>query len=162
MDRLIPSLIIGGVIVLAVVGMYFGWRARERKYSAFVEPDRIPELVGDIVTVDSGLYVATTMAGVPLERVAAHGLGFRARATVTVTSNGIAVDLAGRDAFFVSRSSVIAVTRGTWAIDKVVETGGLVVVSWLLGDNEVDSYFRMDDGPETLLNTGAELIEGLA
>lgn len=162
MDRLLPSVIIGGVIVLAVAGMYFGWRARVREYGAFVAPDDVPESAGDVITTDTGLYVATTLAGQPWERVAAHGLGFRARANVTITSMGIIVGPAGRNPFFIGRSSIVAVRRGTWTIDKVVEPGGLVVVAWRLGETELDSYFRMDDGPELLLNAGADLIEGLA
>lgn len=162
MDRLLPTAIIGAVIVLAVIGMFLGWRARVRKYSAFVAPDSVPESFGDIVTVDQGLYVATTLAGQPLERVAAHGLGFRARASVTITTTGLVVAPIGRQPFFIDRASIVAVDRATWAIDKVVEPGGLVVVTWRLGDAELDSYFRMDHGPEVLLNAGAELIEGLA
>ncbi len=162
MDRLLPSLIIGGIIALALLGMYLGWRARVRKYSAFPAPDAVPDSTGDGATIASGLYVATTLAAQPWERVAAHRLGFRAMASVTITSAGLIVDLAGRSPFFIARSAIVAIGRGTWAIDKAVEPGGLIVVTWRLGDTELDSYFRMDDGPELLLDAGAEPREGLA
>ena len=139
MDRFLPTVIIGAVIVLAVIGMFLGWRARVRKYSAFVAPASVPDSIGGVVTVDHGLYVATTLAGQPLERVAAHGLGFRARVTVTITPTGLVIAPVGRHPFFVDRASIVAVNRATWTIDKVVEPGGLVVVTWRLGDAELDS-----------------------
>lgn len=150
------------IIVLALAGMFFGWRARVRKYSGLIVPDAVPDRIGAVIAVDRGLYVATTMANQPLERVAAHGLGFRSRGTVTIAEHGIVLAPNGRVPFFIGRTSILAVQRATWAIDKVVETGGLVVLTWRLGDTELDSYFRMDDGPEVLLNTGAGLIEVLA
>lgn len=161
MDRLTPTIIVGSVIVLIFVGMYFGWRARSRKYRGLPALGPMPSDSGDTVAVDAGLYVATTVSGQPLERVAAHGLGFRSRAAVTVTRNGIGVALTGQEPFFISSSSLVAVGRATWAIDTAVEPGGLVVVTWRLAESELDSYFRMDNGPEVLLNAGAELIEGL-
>ena len=162
MDRLVPSIIVGSVIVLALAGMFFGWCARVRKYSGLIAPDAVPDSIGEVIAIDRGLYVATTMANQPLERVAAHGLGFCSRATVTITERGIALAPKGRVPFFIGRTSILAVQRATWAIDKAVETGGLVVLTWRLGDTELDSYFRMDDGPAVLLNTGAGLIEVLA
>ncbi len=160
MDRLIPTLIIVGIIVLAVAGMYFGWRALVRKSADFAAPDPVPGTVGEGITVVAGLYVATTLAEKPFERVAAHGLGFRARTSLAVTHDGIIVKLTGRDPFFIVRSSLLAVQRATWAIDKAVEPGGLVVVTWRLGDTELDSYFRIDGSSEELLRAGAAVIEG--
>lgn len=160
MDRLPPTLIIVGIIILALTGMYFGWRALVRRSAGFVAPDPVPSIVGDEVAFVVGLYVATTLAEKPFERVAAHGLGFRARTTMAVTHDGIAVDLKGRDPFFIARSSVLAVQRATWAIDKAVEPGGLVVVTWRLGETELDSYFRIDGGSEELLRASADMMEG--
>lgn len=162
MDKVLPTAIIVAVILLALIGMYFGWRARVRRHGSVPAPDAVPASFGDPLFQDSGLYVATTVAGQPWERVAAHGLGFRARAHVTLTESGIVVELTGRSPFFVSRSSIVSLGSGTWAIDKAVEPGGLVVLTWRLGDTELDSYFRMDDGPQRLLDAEADLEEGLA
>lgn len=161
MDRFGPSIIIAGIIILALTGMYFGWRARVRKHRSLVAPSSVPATIGETLAVDKGLYVATTLAEQPLERVAAHGLGFRSRVTVSVLHDGIVIDLTGRAPYFIPRDAIEAVERGTWAIDKAVEPGGLVVLTWTLGDTILDSYFRMDNGPVVLLNAGAELVEGV-
>lgn len=161
MDRVVPTLIIVGIILLAIVGMYLGWRALVRKSAAFEAPAPVPDTVGEQLAVAGGLYVATTLAGKPLERVAAHGLGFRARATVMVSRAGITVELTGRAEFFIARAALLEIATATWAIDKAVEPEGLVVVTWKLGDTQVDSYFRIDGGSEILLRAGADVIEGL-
>lgn len=162
MDKTTPTVIIVSIIVLAVAGMYFGWRARVRKNADLFAPESVPDTIGEEAAVSSGLYVATTLAAQPFERVASHGLGFRARTTVTIRGDGIAVAPKGRAPFFIPRASIVAVERATWAIDKAVEPGGLIVVTWRLGETELDSYFRIDNGPETLLSAGTELMEGLA
>ena len=161
MDKFGPSVIIVGIVLLAIAGMFFGWRALVRKQSGLVAPSAVPATTGDAMAVSQGLYVATTLAEQPLERVAAHGLGFRSRATISLSPDGIVVEPRGRDPYFIPRSALQAVERATWAIDKAVEPGGLVVLTWRLGDTVLDSYFRMDNGPEVLLNAGAELVEGL-
>lgn len=160
MDRLVPTLIIVGIALAALAGMLRGWRALTRRSAGFSSPDRVPAVVGEEIAAVSGLYVATTFAAKPFERVAAHGLGFRARATVSFTSGGITVELTGRDPFFIARSTLFAVETATWTIDKAVEPGGLAVVTWRLGDVDLDSYFRIDDGSEVFLRAGAAVIEG--
>lgn len=161
MDRLTPTLIIVGIIVVAVAGMYFGWRALVRKGAGLVAPSPVPDSVGKVVSTFAGLYVATTLAAKPFERVAAHGLGFRARTKVAVSRDGITVEFKGRDPFFIDRRSILTVQRATWAIDKAVEPGGLIVVTWRLGETELDSYFRIDGDSEEMLRASAVVIEGL-
>jgi hypothetical protein len=34
----------------------------------------------------------------------------------------------------------------TWTIDRAVEPEGLMMVRWQLGEQEVESYFRIVDG----------------
>lgn len=161
MDRLTPTVIVVAVILLALTGMFLGWRARIRRTSSISAPERVPASEFEVLGVDSGLYVATTLAEQPLERIAAHGLGFRARTVVTLRTDGLAVASKGSEPFFIPRASLRAFERATWTIDKAVEPGGLVVVTWELDGTELDSYFRMD-GSEVLLSVGRKLIEGSA
>lgn len=161
MDRFGPSVVIAGIIILALAAMFFGWRARVRKDSGLAAPYPVPAATGEAIAVDTGLYVATTLTEQPFERVAAHDLGFRARATVTILRDGIIVAPTGRAPYFIPVSNVLAVKRATWTIDKAVEPGGLIVLTWSLGETVLDSYFRMDNGPEALLNAGTGLGEGL-
>ena len=100
---------------------------------------------------DDLLYVATTRAGAPLDRITIAGLGFRARAVVQTAPEGIVLDLAGRGPVFIPRSAVRGVGRATWTIDRVVDQDGLIFVRWVLGTTEIDSYLRSTD-PDRLVS----------
>ncbi len=106
------------------------------------------------------LYVATTRAGAPLDRVAVHGLGVRARGEIAVHPEGAVIAIDGREPWFVERGDVRGAGRATWTIDRVVEEGGLVMLAWTLGGAEVDSYFRVTDASD--VNATAELLAALA
>jgi hypothetical protein len=99
---------------------------------------------------DDLLYVATTRADAPLDRITIAGLGFRARAVVTTAPSGIVLDLAGRGPVFIPKSAIRGVGRATWTIDRVVDSDGLVFVRWVLGTTEIDSYLRSTD-PDRLV-----------
>jgi hypothetical protein len=135
------------IVFLAVVLllMVLGWRARKRRQSVLGEPQHPPVDLGAGLGQFPGLYVATTMSGEPLNRVAVRGLGFRARTTVGVSSAGVLIPVAGQRDTFIPAADVTGVERATWTIDRVVETGGLVVVRWILDGTAVDSYFRVED-----------------
>ena len=113
------------------------------------------------------LYVATTLAGQPLNRVAVRGLGFRGRATVTVTTAGVILAIAGNPEAFIPSGSLRAVERATFTIDRVVESGGLVVIAWTLhgiAATNVDSFFRVTDPADLtpLIDAIAELVPATA
>ncbi|GAA3745597.1 transporter [Leifsonia bigeumensis] len=155
MDRLLPSIIVGFVIVAALIGMFFGWRARQRRQAGIPAPEAVPADVGAIRTAVSGLYVATTRAGEPLERIAVRGLGYRSRMVATVADRGVTLELTGARPAFIPATALRSAGRATWAIDKAVEPGGLVVLGWRLGDLDVDSYFRIDGEAQAFIDAAA-------
>jgi len=140
------------VVLLAL--MFLGWRKRQRGQSAVAGPAPVPADIGAVHGTFDGLYVATTVAGEPLNRITVRGLGFRSRATVTVADGGIVFALRGEPEAWIATATLREVTRATWTIDRVVEEGGLVLIAWTLGDGDtataVDSYFRLDQSPELL------------
>ena len=158
MDRLIPTVIVVAVLVLAIVGMYLGWRARKKRQGDFDPPARVPDDPGQTMSSATGQYVATTVANEPLERVAVHGLGFASRADLTVTDRGLIIALTGQAPIFIPREALSRVDTATWTIDRAVETGGLVVFAWRLGDHGVESYFRIDGDESEFLTAAAGLI----
>ena len=157
------------VIVLLVVLlalMLLGWRARKRRQSAIAAPLGVPTDPGATVGEFDVLYVASTVGGEPLNRIAVRGLGFRSRATVTVTASGVILDLRGETPVFIPAADLREVTRATWTIDRVVEEGGLVLLAWNLGSTAapgspasatpsptptaVDSYLRLAQSQELI------------
>lgn len=139
------------VLTVAFAGLLIAlgvsaWRRRARRDSGHAAPvGEAP--AGAVETFRSqGLYVATTRAGEPLERLAIAGLAFRSRVDVTVTDAGVALDLTGQPRVFLAASRIVSVDQATVAIDRVVERDGLVRISWTTDAGEtVDSYLRPQD-----------------
>lgn len=150
MDRLLPTLVIVGIVALVLVGLGLGWRARQRRQAGLPALELPPEHLGDPSFTDDVFYVATTRADAPTDRIAVRGLGFRARAAVTVVPEGLVLGIAGRPDAFIPKSAVVGVGLATWTIDRVVGRDGLVFVRWNLGDTQVDTNLRSTD-PGALL-----------
>ena len=149
-DLLIPGLITLGVIVLVIVLMALGWRNRRRRQADLGAPADPPADLGEVLHLEELLYVATTRADQPLDRIAIAGLGYRARATVTVAASGVLLELVGERPVFVPTDRLRGAGLATWTVDRVVEQDGLVFARWVLGETPVDSYLRTQD-PRPLL-----------
>ncbi|MDQ1128515.1 hypothetical protein [Microbacterium sp. SORGH_AS_0888] len=160
MTREAALLVMLGAAVLLLGLMAWGWWRRTRRDAGLIAPaGEMPadaRVLGDF----PGLYVATTAQGNPLERLAVRGLGFRARGLVVVTDAGILFDLAGAQRLFIDRARIAGVGQSTVAIDRVVERGGLVRLSWRAGDpgddTVVDSYFRPQEASARALVAAIE------
>ena len=144
------------VIFLAVMlgAMALSWWARKKRQSGYAQLEAPPADLGAELGEFAGLYLATTPTGEPLNRIAVRGLGYRARTTLVVSEAGL-VFIGDR---FIPIASIRAVGRASWTIDRGVEPDGLSVVSWTLGESELDSYFRLDD-PEAFLRVASAVIE---
>ncbi|MEY2849311.1 MAG: hypothetical protein RI885_1978 [Actinomycetota bacterium] len=144
-SRVGPGALVLGLLVLLLVLMYLGWRTRRRRQRDIPHPLAVPDDAGaQLLSIDL-LYVASTMADAPLDRIAVQGLGFRSRAEVVVRAGGLELRLAGEPDAFVPAGDIREVSRATWTIDRVVETDGLVRLAWTLGDTDIDSYFRVTE-----------------
>lgn len=160
MDRSVSTAIIVAVVLLALALMLVGWRRRAGRQADIGAPRPVPAAIGEASIRVPVLYVATTRAGSPLDRVAVHGLGFRARGEIAVHAEGAVIAIDGREPWLVAREDARGSGRATWTIDRVVEEGGLVMLAWTLGQAEVDSYFRVTDASD--VNATDELLAALA
>ena len=156
MDRpALMALVVAFLVVLLLL-MVWGWRGRRRRQAHLPDPITVAELPAQSARFDV-FYVATTHAGDQLDRIAVGGLGFRARAVVAVASDGVVLAIPGQRPIFIPAFDVTAVAPATWTIDRVVETGGLIRLSWMLRDEHstipVDSYVRAiapEDAPRLM------------
>lgn len=144
-DKLLPALIVIGLLVLLLAGMWFAWRARVTRDSGVSAGAPLPDGgVHPLLTTDV-LYVATTKAGQPLERLAISGLAFRARAELTVADEGVVLSVPGQEPIFLPEDSIRSSRAATWTIDRVVESDGLIAITWRSGETDADSYVRVID-----------------
>ncbi|GAA1738319.1 hypothetical protein [Microbacterium paludicola] len=151
------ALILVGLAVVVLALMAWGWRRRSRRDAGIAAP--VGERRGEIRGTFTGLYVATTRHEAPLDRLNVRHLAFRARATVVVTDAGVALELPGSAPVFLGAARIEGAGRATWAIDRVVENDGLVLVAWTADDGTVcDTYLRLQDGdPDALVAEIARL-----
>ncbi|TDW28625.1 hypothetical protein [Cryobacterium psychrophilum] len=154
MDRAVPTIIIAVVLLGVFTLMFRSWRKRSKRDSGTVAGYPVPSGTEMVLAVARGYYVATTPRDTPLERLFIPGLAFRARAEITATDAGVRLDLTGTGPVFVPTDAIELLTPATWAIDRVVETDGLVLLGWRLAPTpgatpepgrSVDSYFRIID-----------------
>lgn len=135
-----------GLAVFVLAAMFFAWRRRLRRDSGLAAPLGVPEHA-EVLDRREVLYVSTTRHEQPLERLAIRPLAYRARGEAAITDRGLALCLDGAPTVFLGAARLIGVDRATVTIDRVVEPGGLVRVSWTADDGTpVDSYLRLTDG----------------
>jgi len=155
--ELVLLLIVAFTVVLIGVGVWAWLRRRRRDAGLTVPYGEVPDGATTTATF-TGLYVATTRHGDPLERLAIGGLAFRSRVDITVTDRGVALDLTGQPRIFLPATDISDVAQATVAIDRVVEKGGLVRVTWPAGDTPVDSYLRAQDASARTLTDAIAAI----
>lgn len=165
MDRTVSTTIIVVLVLLALGLMVLGWRRRAARQGDIGAPLPVPATIGEASIRVPVLYVATTRADAPLDRVNVHGLGYRARGEVAVHAEGVVIALDGRAPWLVPVADVRGSGRATWTIDRVVEEGGLVMLAWSLADSPVDTYLRVtdaspDEATSALLAALASLAPG--
>jgi hypothetical protein len=124
--------------------MWLGWRGRGRRQAGLAELPAVPEQVtGDVLEDVEGVYVTSTMAGETLERVVVHGLGVRSAAVLRVSGDGVLVARQGAQDLWIPRSSLRGVRQQRGMVGKFVDAEGLVVLTWELGDSQLDTGIRL-------------------
>ncbi|MGA1837057.1 hypothetical protein VD659_09010 [Herbiconiux sp. 11R-BC] len=147
-DMIVPVSVVVLLLLAALGAMVWAWRGRRRRQSAFDRTTAVPapDVRGRELAAAPVLYVATTAAGDPLNRLTIPGLAFRGRGVLTVWESGISIVIPGEPETFVIRDALRSVGTSTWTIDRVVESGGLVRIDWVFdsadGPAEVESYLR--------------------
>lgn len=160
MERLIPGALVTAFAVLVLLAMVWAWRGRRRRQAAYAAPAEGPDAAarGQSRAQAPVLYVATTTAGAPLDRLTIPGLAFRGRGVVTVHDAGVSIAIPGEPETFIARERLRSIGTSTWTIDRVVEPGGLVRIDWTYdsttGPADVESYIRA-----TGLGDAARLID---
>lgn len=146
------SWVIGLVVLIAFVYwlMRQGWKWRGTLQSGLCDLATTPDGFADgekLLTL-TGRYHASTTAGQWLDRIVAHGLGTRSRVELTLTEQGLDVVRPGATDFFVPAADLREARTDKALAGKVLPEGGLLVITWALGDRLIDSGFRSDHSAE--------------
>ena len=151
-DRLVPVLLLVLLFLLMIGAMVLGWRRRGGSHQDLPplespREDTAPGTDEDALRADC-VYVSTTLAEQPLERVVAHGLGARSRAVLAATEDAgrpvLRVDRQGASSFVIPVGDVLSVHTAPGMAGKWVGGDGLLVLRWRLGRTVLDTGFRLD------------------
>ncbi|MBW5251211.1 hypothetical protein JGS39_19815 [Streptomyces sp. P01-B04] len=146
------SWVIGLIVLIAFVYwlMRQGWKWRGSLQSGLSDLAATPDgfADGDKLLTLTGRYHASTTAGQWLDRIVAHGLGTRSRVELTLTEQGLDVVRPGATDFFVPAADLREARTDKALAGKVLPEGGLLVITWALGDQLIDSGFRSDHSAE--------------
>lgn len=160
-----------GAILLALVPVAYllmrrGWRRRASRgeSAGLPEPATPPEPAAGEELAEA-VYVSTAVAGRPFERVVVHGLGARSGAGVGVIGGAddraVVVRRDGARSLLVPAAALVGVGRTRGQVGKFVAgRGGLVVMTWRLGDMELDTALHLRDvsDAEDLVTAVAALV----
>ncbi|WP_241562151.1 hypothetical protein [Streptomyces hoynatensis] len=147
---------LGWVVGLLLLVALVYWLMREGwKWRATLQGD-LPELprpaegdgAGAARLRMTGRYHGTTTAGQWLDRIVAHGLGARSRATLTLTGEGVLVERTGAPGFLIPAGRIRGARPEKGIAGKVLTEGGLLVITWEHGERLLDSGFRSDRAAE--------------
>jgi hypothetical protein len=139
----VPVLILFGLLFLAYLGMWWGWRRRGRRHDLppLVE---VPADRPTPVLQAGGRYFGTTTSGNWLDRVVARGLGARSTCRLSLSEEALDVDrMAG--SFRIPATALRGARHERGLAGKVVPPHGLLVVSWQHGDLLLDTGFRLTE-----------------
>jgi hypothetical protein len=140
------------VLALAVVlaGLYLlmlkGWRSRQRRQGFLPAPPAPPADPAQLVVgAVPGVFVGTTFAGRWLDRVAVHGLSNRSNAWLSIATDGVHIEREGEPEVYLPFDAIDDAASGDALAGKVIGPGGLLILTWRLGDSVLTSAFRADD-----------------
>ena len=153
----VPVAILFGILLLAYLGMWRGWRRRAHKHdlpplvACPEEPRdeasrRAAPTVADLPPAklqSGGRYFGTTTSGDWLDRVVARGLGARSSCRLSLSAEGLdVIRLAG--SFRIPAAALRGARHDQGIAGKVVPPHGVLVVTWQHGEYELDTGFRLE------------------
>lgn len=149
MTRTLLVLALLALIALSYLGMRRGWAARLQQQASIAAP-HAPFTAPVVAGPWSGRFLGATFAGRWLDTINAHTLGARSLAEVSLTADGITVQRPGELSFGVPKADVIGVRADKAIAGRAYEDGGIVVLSFRLGDTAIDAGFRFPDTEDHL------------
>jgi len=133
-------------VLAALSGIYWlmwrGWKNRAARQSGLPVPSSAAPGDASFGEPAEGVYASTTVAGDWLDRIAAHGLGVRSNAAISVGSAGVLVAREAAPDLFIPARDLVAAHLAPGIAGKVTGGEGIVLVTWRLGEATLDSGFH--------------------
>jgi hypothetical protein len=144
MDRLLLTVATLAFAAAVYALMRRGWHNRQARQADLPAPPVAEGTSEAVFPAVPGLFVGTTDSSDWLDRIAVHTLSHRAKGTVRVCRDGVHLDRDGLDEVYLPLGSIEQVAVEESLAGKVV-SGGMLVLTWRLGERSLATAFRADD-----------------
>ncbi|MEZ0353187.1 transporter [Mycobacterium sp. pR1184] len=151
---LVGSLIFAAVLVVVIAVviqlMMVGWRRRAQRQQDLIGtlPD-MPDEVGAASTTLRGVYVGSTLAPEPNERVTAGDLGYRSKAVLSRYPEGILLERIRANPIWIPQGAISEVRTQRVMAGKLASRSGILAIRWRLPSGvEIDTGFRAGNRDE--------------
>ncbi len=124
-----------------------GWANRERRIVISDLPQLPPGPTAG-VGPSRGIYVASTLAGLPYERVVAKGLGVKSAVDIFVRDDGVLLERQGANSLFIPRKDLKQIQTTGGMIGKFAAPGSIVVLQWFAAGTLLDTGVHIRDHAE--------------
>jgi hypothetical protein len=164
-SRIIFTLVVIAIIGLAVWGMRQAWLGKAKKFAHLPEPQASAPANSVAVTqAFEARFAGSTVSGQWLNRITVHALGTPRGVVASVHSDGILIKDDGDFSLWLPKSDLTEVRAGRGIAGDVVEPEGMVILTWTLGDQSVDTGLRVNRNSdhEEFLKAASDLVNGVS
>ena len=164
-SRIIFTLAVIAIIGLAIWGMRRAWLGKAKKFSHLPAPEStVPANSIAVTDAFESRFAGSTVSGQWLNRITVHALGTPRGVFASVNSDGIFIKDDADFSLWLPKADLTAVRTGRGIAGDVVEPQGMVILTWTLGDQSIDTGLRINRNSdhEEFLKSARELVNGVS
>lgn len=132
------------MILIVIALMRKGWINRQKEQSHLGTLPEVPASYDNREPLKAipGIYVSTNVLGDWLDRITVESLGVKSASQLFIFDDGIIFERDGAKDIYIPATEIYSVRTESGASGKFVEKDGLLVISWVFGEQKVDTAFR--------------------
>lgn len=164
-SRIIFTLAVIAIIGLAIWGMRRAWLGKAKKFSHLPAPEStVPANSIAVTDAFESRFAGSTVSGQWLNRITVHALGTPRGVVASVNSDGIFIKDDADFSLWLPKADLTAVRTGRGIAGDVVEPQGMVILTWTLGDQSIDTGLRINRNSdhEEFLKSARGLVNGVS
>jgi len=141
------------------------WLGKAKKFAHLPKPQTLPPANSASVTTPfEARFAGSTVSGQWLNRITVYALGTPRGVLASVHSDGIFIKDDGDFSLWIPKADLTGVHAGRGIAGDVVEPEGMVILTWNLGEQSVDTGVRVNrnNDHEEFFKAAHELVNGVS
>ena len=161
-SRTILTFVVLVIIALAIWGLRRAWLGKAAEFAALPAPaTAVPTNATALTPAYPARFAGTTVTGQWLRRVTVHSLGTPRGISVSVYREGIYLTDDADFKLWLSCDHITGIRTGRGIAGDVVEPDGMVIITWQLGEQLLDTGLRLNrhEDHENFYHTASDLLK---